>query len=156
MGSPCCLSACSFCKGGVEPPCSFKCCHPQIQPLREELEPWPCMSAEQAWVPLGVWSSGRENPEHTVPLAPLSTIMSLRLQVEEPDVRAEDAVDCRQWTQHHLAAADIRVTPSMALTPPQGDVEAGGMDVNVRGPGQPQALFMWERTRRYGGSNECR
>ena len=49
---------------------------------------------------------------------------------------AEDAVDCRQWTQHHLVAADIRVAPAMALTPPQGDADADGMDVNVRGPGQ--------------------
>lgn len=57
-----------------------------------------------------------------------------RLKVEEPCVGAEDAVDCRQWTQHHLVAADIRVAPAMALTPPQGDVDADGMDVNVRGP----------------------
>ncbi|XP_045145629.1 neurogenic locus notch homolog protein 3 [Echinops telfairi] len=57
-----------------------------------------------------------------------------RLKVEEPCVGAEDTVDCRQWTQHHLAAADIRVAPAMALTPPQGDVDADGMDVNVRGP----------------------
>jgi Notch-like protein len=49
---------------------------------------------------------------------------------------AEEPVDCRQWTQHHLVAADIRVAPAMALTPPQGDVDADGMDVNVRGPGQ--------------------
>uniref|UniRef100_A0A8C4L221 Notch receptor 3 n=1 Tax=Equus asinus asinus TaxID=83772 RepID=A0A8C4L221_EQUAS len=55
-------------------------------------------------------------------------------QVEEPSVGAEDAVDCRQWTQHHLVAADIRVAPAMALTPPQGDADADGMDVNVRGP----------------------
>lgn len=48
----------------------------------------------------------------------------------------EDAVDCRQWTQHHLAAADIRVPPTMALTPPQGEFESDCMDVNVRGPGQ--------------------
>lgn len=57
-----------------------------------------------------------------------------RLKVEEPGVGAEDAVDCRQWTQHHLVAADIRVAPAMALTPPQGEVDADGMDVNVRGP----------------------
>lgn len=60
----------------------------------------------------------------------------LHPQVEEPSIGAEDAVDCRQWTQHHLVAADIRVAPAMALTPPQGDVDADGMDVNVRGPGQ--------------------
>ncbi|EPQ14012.1 Neurogenic locus notch like protein 3 [Myotis brandtii] len=57
-----------------------------------------------------------------------------RLKVEEPGVGAEDAVDCRQWTQHHLVAADIRVAPAMALTPPQGEADADGMDVNVRGP----------------------
>lgn len=47
---------------------------------------------------------------------------------------AEEPVDCRQWTQHHLVAADIRVAPTMALTPPQGDADVDGMDVNVRGP----------------------
>lgn len=51
-------------------------------------------------------------------------------------MEAEEAVDCRQWTQHHLVAADIRVAPAMALTPPQGDADADGMDVNVRGPGE--------------------
>uniref|UniRef100_A0AAY4E4J3 Notch receptor 3 n=1 Tax=Denticeps clupeoides TaxID=299321 RepID=A0AAY4E4J3_9TELE len=45
-----------------------------------------------------------------------------------------DAVDSRQWTQHHLAAADIRMPPSMALTPPQGEFDGDCMDVNVRGP----------------------
>lgn len=49
---------------------------------------------------------------------------------------AEEPVDCRQWTQHHLVAADIRVAPAMALTPPQGDADTDGMDVNVRGPGE--------------------
>lgn len=48
---------------------------------------------------------------------------------------SEDAVDCRRWTQHHLAAADIRMPPSMALTPPQGEFDSDCMDVNVRGPG---------------------
>ncbi|KAK5913900.1 hypothetical protein CgunFtcFv8_008384 [Champsocephalus gunnari] len=59
-----------------------------------------------------------------------------RLKVEEPSMLSdsEDAVDCRQWTQHHLAAADIRVPPTMALTPPQGEFESDCMDVNVRGP----------------------
>ena len=61
-----------------------------------------------------------------------------RAQVEEPSMMSdsEDAVDSRQWTQHHLAAADIRVPPSMALTPPQGEYDSDCMDVNVRGPGQ--------------------
>lgn len=58
-------------------------------------------------------------------------------QVEEPSILSdgEDAVDSRQWTQHHLAAADIRMPPSMALTPPQGEFDSDCMDVNVRGPG---------------------
>ncbi|XP_074839313.1 neurogenic locus notch homolog protein 3-like, partial [Carettochelys insculpta] len=57
-----------------------------------------------------------------------------RLKVEEPGGDAEDPVDCRQWTQHHLVAADIRMPPSMALTPPQGEFDTDCMDVNVRGP----------------------
>uniref|UniRef100_A0A672MX80 Neurogenic locus notch homolog protein 2-like n=1 Tax=Sinocyclocheilus grahami TaxID=75366 RepID=A0A672MX80_SINGR len=59
-----------------------------------------------------------------------------RLKVEEPSILSdgEDAVDSRQWTQHHLAAADIRMPPSMALTPPQGEFDRDCMDVNVRGP----------------------
>uniref|UniRef100_A0AAR2JIY6 Notch receptor 3 n=1 Tax=Pygocentrus nattereri TaxID=42514 RepID=A0AAR2JIY6_PYGNA len=59
-----------------------------------------------------------------------------RLKVEEPSILSdsEDAVDSRQWTQHHLAAADIRMPPSMALTPPQGEFDGDCMDVNVRGP----------------------
>ncbi|PNJ28824.1 NOTCH3 isoform 6, partial [Pongo abelii] len=65
-----------------------------------------------------------------------------RLKVEEPGMGAEEAVDCRQWTQHHLVAADIRVAPAMALTPPQGDADADGMDVNVRGPdSHPKPLY---------------
>lgn len=63
-------------------------------------------------------------------------------QVEEPSLLSdsEDAVDSRQWTQHHLAAADIRVPPTMALTPPQGEFESDCMDVNVRGPGRYRAF----------------
>ncbi|EMP30126.1 Neurogenic locus notch like protein 3, partial [Chelonia mydas] len=57
-----------------------------------------------------------------------------RLKVEEPGGDSEDPVDCRQWTQHHLVAADIRMPPSMALTPPQGEFDTDCMDVNVRGP----------------------
>lgn len=59
----------------------------------------------------------------------------LHCQVEEPALDCEDPVDCRQWTQHHLVAADIRMPPSMALTPPQGEFDTDCMDVNVRGPG---------------------
>ncbi|XP_010213918.1 PREDICTED: neurogenic locus notch homolog protein 3-like, partial [Tinamus guttatus] len=57
-----------------------------------------------------------------------------RLKVEEPGTEHEDPVDCRQWTQHHLVAADIRMPPTMALTPPQGEFDSDCMDVNVRGP----------------------
>uniref|UniRef100_A0A8D0G6A8 Notch receptor 3 n=1 Tax=Sphenodon punctatus TaxID=8508 RepID=A0A8D0G6A8_SPHPU len=57
-----------------------------------------------------------------------------RLKVEEPGADSEEPVDCRQWTQHHLVAADIRMPPSMALTPPQGEFDSDCMDVNVRGP----------------------
>lgn len=66
----------------------------------------------------------------------------LPVQVEEPSLLSdsEDAVDSRQWTQHHLAAADIRVPPTMALTPPQGEFESDCMDVNVRGPGRYRCL----------------
>lgn len=52
----------------------------------------------------------------------------------------DDAIDRRPWTQQHLEAADIRRTPSLALTPPQAEQEVDVLDVNVRGPGQhPQA-----------------
>lgn len=55
---------------------------------------------------------------------------------------SEDAVDCRQWTQHHLVAADIRVPPTIALTPPQGEFESDCMDVNVRGPGWCRSFIL--------------
>ncbi|CAH2275304.1 neurogenic locus notch homolog 3 [Pelobates cultripes] len=57
-----------------------------------------------------------------------------RLKTEELSPCRQDPVDPRPWTQHHLAAADIRLPPATALTPPQGDYESDGMDVNVRGP----------------------
>ncbi|MEE6506058.1 hypothetical protein FKM82_007484 [Ascaphus truei] len=57
-----------------------------------------------------------------------------RLKSEELSPCRQDPVDPRPWTQHHLAAADIRLPPATALTPPQGDYESDGMDVNVRGP----------------------
>lgn len=47
----------------------------------------------------------------------------------------DDQTDHRQWTQQHLDAADLRVS-AMAPTPPQGEVDADCMDVNVRGPGK--------------------
>nr|XP_047911729.1 neurogenic locus notch homolog protein 3-like [Anser cygnoides] len=55
-------------------------------------------------------------------------------QVEEGGAEPQDPVDCRQWTQHHLVAADIRMPPTMALTPPQGEFDSDCVDVNVRGP----------------------
>lgn len=48
----------------------------------------------------------------------------------------DDPIDRRPWTQQHLEAADIRRTPSLALTPPQPEQEVDVLDVNVRGPGQ--------------------
>lgn len=45
----------------------------------------------------------------------------------------DDQTDHRQWTQQHLDAADLRI-PSIAPTPPQGEIENDCMDVNVRGP----------------------
>lgn len=67
----------------------------------------------------------------------LNNVGFFYVQMEEPSILSdgEDAVDSRQWTQHHLAAADIRMPPSMALTPPQGEFDSDCMDVNVRGPG---------------------
>uniref|UniRef100_A0A8C5D3B7 Neurogenic locus notch homolog protein 1 n=1 Tax=Gadus morhua TaxID=8049 RepID=A0A8C5D3B7_GADMO len=56
------------------------------------------------------------------------------LQFEEQAILdLEDKTDHRQWTQQHLDAADLRV-PSIAPTPPQGELEGDCMDVNVRGP----------------------
>lgn len=52
----------------------------------------------------------------------------------------DDAIDRRPWTQQHLEAADIRRTPSLALTPPQAEQEVDVLDVNVRGPGQHLSL----------------
>lgn len=51
----------------------------------------------------------------------------------------DDPIDRRPWTQQHLEAADIRRTPSLALTPPQAEQEVDVLDVNVRGPGQHPA-----------------
>uniref|UniRef100_A0A8B9EVS5 Neurogenic locus notch homolog protein 1 n=1 Tax=Anser cygnoides TaxID=8845 RepID=A0A8B9EVS5_ANSCY len=59
---------------------------------------------------------------------------SPRLKAEQamlPD--SDDQTDHRQWTQQHLDAADLRIS-SMAPTPPQGEIDADCMDVNVRGP----------------------
>ncbi|XP_032905305.1 neurogenic locus notch homolog protein 1 [Amblyraja radiata] len=57
------------------------------------------------------------------------------VQFEEQAILSnrEDHTDHRQWTQQHLDAADLRL-PSMAPTPPQGEIEPDCMDVNVRGP----------------------
>lgn len=53
----------------------------------------------------------------------------------------DDPIDRRPWTQQHLEAADIRRTPSLALTPPQAEQEVDVLDVNVRGPGQCLRAF---------------
>lgn len=52
---------------------------------------------------------------------------------------SDDQTDHRQWTQQHLDAADLRIS-SMAPTPPQGEIDADCMDVNVRGPGKADSL----------------
>ncbi|MEE6505193.1 hypothetical protein FKM82_005464 [Ascaphus truei] len=63
------------------------------------------------------------------------TMESKRFRFEDnvmlPDL--DDQTDHRQWTQQHLDAADLRI-PSMAPTPPQGEIDVDSMDVNVRGP----------------------
>ena len=41
----------------------------------------------------------------------------------------DGAVDHREWTLQHHKAADI------TLTPPQADLDADCLDVNVKGPG---------------------
>uniref|UniRef100_A0A8C6P6B2 Neurogenic locus notch homolog protein 1 n=1 Tax=Nothobranchius furzeri TaxID=105023 RepID=A0A8C6P6B2_NOTFU len=57
-----------------------------------------------------------------------------RFRCDDPAVLdVDDQTDHRQWTQQHLDAADLRV-PSIAPTPPQGEIENDCMDVNVRGP----------------------
>ncbi|MGH0125833.1 UNVERIFIED_CONTAM: hypothetical protein FKN15_025001 [Acipenser sinensis] len=52
---------------------------------------------------------------------------------EQAMLDLDDQSDHRQWTQQHLDAADIRI-PSIAPTPPQGEIDIDCMDVNVRGP----------------------
>uniref|UniRef100_A0AAZ3QJZ2 Neurogenic locus notch homolog protein 1 n=1 Tax=Oncorhynchus tshawytscha TaxID=74940 RepID=A0AAZ3QJZ2_ONCTS len=57
-----------------------------------------------------------------------------RFRFEEQAILDLDGqTDHRQWTQQHLDAADLRI-PSIAPTPPQGEIENDCMDVNVRGP----------------------
>lgn len=53
---------------------------------------------------------------------------------EQAMLDLSDNTDHRKWTQQHLDAADLRI-PSIAPTPPQGEIENDCMDVNVRGPG---------------------
>lgn len=66
------------------------------------------------------------------------------LSVCQSEVQAmldlDDQTDHRQWTQQHLDAADLRI-PSIAPTPPQGEIENDCMDVNVRGPGWPLLYY---------------
>lgn len=42
----------------------------------------------------------------------------------------DGGVDRREWTLQHRKAADI------TLTPPQADLDADCLDVNVKGPGE--------------------
>lgn len=65
-----------------------------------------------------------------------SIIFPLQAEDEALLSEEEDPIDRRPWTQQHLEAADIRRTPSLALTPPQAEQEVDVLDVNVRGPGQ--------------------
>ena len=51
-----------------------------------------------------------------------------------------DHKDHRKWTQQHLDAADLRI-PSIAPTPPQGELENDCMDINVKRPGEYSSLF---------------
>lgn len=47
----------------------------------------------------------------------------------------DGSVDRREWTLQHRKAADI------TLTPPQADLDADCLDVNVKGPGAKNALL---------------
>uniref|UniRef100_A0A8C4EBL8 Neurogenic locus notch homolog protein 1 n=1 Tax=Dicentrarchus labrax TaxID=13489 RepID=A0A8C4EBL8_DICLA len=82
--------------------------------------------------------------EDSVGLKPLKNTSDISLmddtQNDWEEDEASDAIlevdgqtDHRQWTQQHLDAADLRI-PSIAPTPPQGEIENDCMDVNVRGP----------------------
>uniref|UniRef100_A0A8C9T1I3 Neurogenic locus notch homolog protein 1 n=1 Tax=Scleropages formosus TaxID=113540 RepID=A0A8C9T1I3_SCLFO len=113
----------------------------------------------QLWIPEGFKTSDpnkkkRREPvgEDSVGLKPLknSLDMSLiddnqseweedmasdtkRFRFETAMLDLSDQTDHRQWTQQHLDAADLRI-PSIAPTPPQGEIESDCIDVNVRGP----------------------
>lgn len=67
----------------------------------------------------------------------LAVVPQFEEQAMLPDT--DDQTDHRQWTQQHLDAADLRIS-SMAPTPPQGEIDADCMDVNVRGPGKVDSL----------------
>lgn len=45
-------------------------------------------------------------------------------------ITMDGGVDQREWTLQHRKAADI------SHTPPQDDLDAGCLDVNVKGPGE--------------------
>lgn len=47
----------------------------------------------------------------------------------------DGGIDRREWTLQHHKAADI------TLTPPQADLDADCLDVNVKGPGET-VLFL--------------
>lgn len=65
-----------------------------------------------------------------------SVVFTFQAEDEALLSEEDDPIDRRPWTQQHLEAADIRRTPSLALTPPQAEQEMDVLDVNVRGPGQ--------------------
>lgn len=51
-------------------------------------------------------------------------------------IAIDGGVDRREWTLQHHKAADI------TLTPPQADLDADCLDVNVKGPGEETFCFV--------------
>lgn len=49
---------------------------------------------------------------------------------DKPLLPMDGGIDRREWTLQHRKAADI------TLTPPQADLDADCLDVNVKGPGE--------------------
>lgn len=74
--------------------------------------------------------------EGSAPVSIMRRLFSFQAEDEALLSEEDDPIDRRPWTQQHLEAADIRRTPSLALTPPQAEQEVDVLDVNVRGPGQ--------------------
>lgn len=76
-----------------------------------------------------------------IPRSAFVVVPQFEEQAMLPDT--DDQTDHRQWTQQHLDAADLRMAP----TPPQGEIDADCMDVNVRGPGKALCLLFLARLR---------